>query len=135
MNPEPTFLGAFKENPTFFALAVLLGAAGFALVLVALVVLRTSPVVAAGLGLAGALAGLLTMAAGAIGYASARAHTDAACSSPGLAARDRERLVAYGYAEATMPLELGVALGAIPLLGGGALGIVGIAMERKRRSG
>ena len=132
MNLEPSLLGAFKENPVFFALAALIASAGFVLVLVALIALGKKPGVAAAVGFAAAVAGLLAIGAGAMGSWSARKHTDGALSSPGLTARDRERIGAYGYAEAKMPLKFGLGLGVIPLLAGAALGVAGMTKARKK---
>lgn len=132
MNVEPSLLGAFKENPVFFALAAMLALLGFVLVLVALVVFRSKPGVGAAVGLAGAIAGLLAIGAGTVGWYTARAHTLGAVSSPGLTARDRERILASGNAEATMPLKFGVAAGVVPLLAGAALGIAAISRARKK---
>ena len=132
MNLEPTMLGAFKENPTFFALAALLASGGFVLLLAALIALGKKPGVTAAAGFAAVAVGLLTFGAGAMGSWSARKRTDGALSSPGLTARDRERIGAYGYAEARMPLKFALALGAIPLLAGAALGAVGMAKARRK---
>jgi hypothetical protein len=132
MHFEPTMLGAFKENPVFFALAALLGALGFALVIVALIALGKKPGIAAAVGLAAAVAGLLTMGAGTVGWFTARAHTLGAVSAPGLDARDRERILAYGNADASMPLKFGFGLGAIPLLAGAALGVAALGRARRK---
>ena len=98
--------------------------------MVALALLGRAPRGSVALGLLAALAGLGAFAAGGLGWVSQRTRTDGATTAPGLTANDRERLQAYGYAEAVMPFEFGAGAGALPLLAGTAA--FGFGLRKKR---
>jgi hypothetical protein len=122
MDPAPTYLEAFKENPIWFGLSILSASAALVLLLVALVLTikkaRTGGLVA---GILAACLGLGAIGSGAVGRSIGRSHTDAAATAAGLTAHDRARIVAYGYAESGLNLTFGLAVGLLPVLGGLAL--------------
>lgn len=131
MPPEPTFLDAFKENPAPIFLAFVLGAAGFALVVVALTLALKRSRAGVLLGVAAAACGVGAMLSGVYGTISKRRYTDEVITAPGLTAKDIERIRAYAYAEASFTWEAGAGAGLLPLLGG--VGSAGLALARRKR--
>jgi hypothetical protein len=134
MSYESSFVETFKENPTFFLLALLLGGVGFALVLVAAIVLGKRPRVTMGLGAAAAVAAVLAMGVGFGGAAIGRTRMAAVASAPGLTAKDRVRLTLAAAAEGRHVRNFGLAVGFVPLIAGIALFAAGLSRSQKRAS-
>lgn len=126
---EPTLLDAFKANPFFMALSVLLGAAGLVLAIVGLALALRGSRAGLVVGIAAALNGLGAVGVGAVGTMVGRAHVEAVLAAPGLAEKDKERLRVYGEAEASYSLKLGLGAGLLPLLGG----VAAVVIAGKRR--
>lgn len=128
---EPSFIDAFKQNPLFFLIGILLGGLGLALAITAMVFAGRGSKVGIVLGFVAILSGLGALTSGVVGWMFGRSGIEAAAQSPGLSAGDRARLIQAGYAESLYSLELGIAASALPLLAGMTACAVGIA-KRKR---
>jgi hypothetical protein len=129
---EPTFFEAFKDNPFAFLIAIALGAAGFALFVVAVASAIKRKRAAMVVGVGAALLGGATIAVGVYGTVTARAATDAALAAPGLSGNDQERIRKHGYGLAIYALFTGLALGGLPLVGGALATVAGRARSRKQ---
>jgi hypothetical protein len=119
-------LEAFKENPVFFLLACLLGVAAVAAGLVGLFVVTRQ--LRVGVGVVALGLGLSALGAGAGGTLVARGHVDAAALTPGLSARDSDRIRDIGYRESAQSLVFG-SLAAVP---GSLLAVIALVSARKR---
>ena len=131
MDPTPTLIDAFKGNPTWMSLALMMGCAGFTVTVIAIVLVAKkirgaalfSALTATGLG-------ALAIAAGLTGMIRGHALTDEAASTPGLSATDRVRIVAAGGAEASWNLKLALAVGSLPLVAGVALTLASLRLRK-----
>jgi hypothetical protein len=118
-----TFIEAFKEDPFFLALAILVSAPGC---LAGVIGLALSKRRAAGLalGVVAIACGLIAIGTVVAGTRIGRSHTLAAVSAPGLSPIDRNRIIDYGNLIAEKQLEGGVVISAVPSL----LGVVAIVL-------
>jgi hypothetical protein len=130
----PTFMEAFKENPVFLSLSILLGTAGFVMLIVALIALGKSPGAATAIAVAAAVAGLLAIGAGYVGSSKGKEMTELAATTPGLSDFDRMRIREQGFAESQIQLVFGVKVGSLPLAGGAVLALLGIMRARKNKT-
>jgi hypothetical protein len=129
VEPQVSFLEAFKSNPLPILLVLLLAAAGLVIGGAALVMALTGR---GGRALA-AIAlvfGLLSLGVGAGGYALARSMVEAALTVPGLSSSDRARLKAQGDEEAAVILRVAFFAATPSLL----LGIFGIVRGGKKKT-
>jgi hypothetical protein len=127
MEPEPSFLEAFKDDPLYMLGAALLGLV--ALVGAGIAFLPKSPSARLSIAAVAMLLAFGALGVGALGTIHERNLTESAAETPGLTAADRERLTTYGNAEASYHLLAGAG-SALP---GGLLGLVALVLGLVRR--
>jgi hypothetical protein len=122
-------LVTFKENPTYFLLALVCGGLGIALAMGALLT-RKRARASLGLAVAAVALGALAMTCGAIDAAQRRHIGDVVAMMPELSAADHARILADANTRAGHALHFGLAVGTVPFLGGLALSLAALSRRR-----